>query len=296
MANQGAKKRKEENARHMANLRRLIIVCNVIYVLVRLVVFHSSFTWKHWIGLILTSVAYFIPYRQLAAMASPTYAEDGDLLDGGFDMSTGGICGYLHDVIYITSFVQLMSIISGKFWYTYLAKREIAFFNVLFRRGNSLVNSALAFPSGNTRFLLCRGKGKVGALGIEIHMEISDYLHGEMGFMFLSRYQHLEHTNLLDSLEDFFHMVQRTVLRMKKPARRGKSWRRKLHEASLSRQEIDNEVPDRKGAYGSINNVIITGWDIYNDGHILVHGVEDFFNPQVFFDVVDGILFGIEKM
>ncbi|KAM1011994.1 hypothetical protein FF1_047135 [Malus domestica] len=33
MANQGAKKRKEENARHMANLRRLIMACNVIYVL-----------------------------------------------------------------------------------------------------------------------------------------------------------------------------------------------------------------------------------------------------------------------
>lgn len=63
--------------------------------LVRLVIFHSSFTWKHWIGLILTSVAYFIPYRQLAAMASPAYADDGDLLDGGFDMSTGGICGYV---------------------------------------------------------------------------------------------------------------------------------------------------------------------------------------------------------
>lgn len=31
MANQGAKKRKEENTRHMANLRRLIIACNVFY-------------------------------------------------------------------------------------------------------------------------------------------------------------------------------------------------------------------------------------------------------------------------
>ncbi|XP_042984437.1 transmembrane protein 208-like isoform X3 [Carya illinoinensis] len=120
MANQGAKKRKEENARHMANLRRIIIVCNVIYVLVRMVVFHSSFTWKHWIGLILTSVAYLIPYQQLARMAQPAYADDGELFDGGFDMTTGGVCGYLHDVIYITSFVQVMSIISGKFWYTYL--------------------------------------------------------------------------------------------------------------------------------------------------------------------------------
>ncbi|XP_022153357.1 transmembrane protein 208 homolog [Momordica charantia] len=120
MANQGAKKRKEENVRHMANLRRLIIACNVIYIMVRLLIFHSSFTWKHWIGLIVTSAAYFIPYNQLAKMANPTYGDDGELLDGGFDMSTGGICGYLHDVIYITSFVQIMSIVSGKFWYTYL--------------------------------------------------------------------------------------------------------------------------------------------------------------------------------
>uniref|UniRef100_A0A2P2JIQ6 Uncharacterized protein n=1 Tax=Rhizophora mucronata TaxID=61149 RepID=A0A2P2JIQ6_RHIMU len=30
MANQGAKKRKEENARHMAMLSRLIFACNVI--------------------------------------------------------------------------------------------------------------------------------------------------------------------------------------------------------------------------------------------------------------------------
>ncbi|CAN0838230.1 Transmembrane protein 208 [Linum grandiflorum] len=120
MANQGAKKRKEENSRHMANLRRIIIACNVIYVLVRLLIFHSSFTWKHWIGLVLTSLAYYFPYQQLAAMAKPSYGDDGELFDGGFDMSTTGICGYLHDVIYITSFVQIASIMSDKFWYTYL--------------------------------------------------------------------------------------------------------------------------------------------------------------------------------
>ncbi|KAK1553898.1 hypothetical protein Q3G72_005083 [Acer saccharum] len=120
MANQGAKKRKEENARHIKKLHRLIIACNVIYVLVRMLIFHSSFTWKHWIGLVLTSVAYAVPYQQLAALAKPAYADDGELLDGGFDMSTGGICGYFHDVIYITSFVQIMSILSEKFWYTYL--------------------------------------------------------------------------------------------------------------------------------------------------------------------------------
>ncbi|XP_057767241.1 uncharacterized protein LOC130987656 isoform X1 [Salvia miltiorrhiza] len=124
MANQGAKKRKEENIRHMKTLLRLIIASNVIYIVLRMGVFYSSFTWKHWLGLILTSLAYVIPYQQLDAMAKPSYTEDGELLDGGFDMSTGGICGYLHDVIYITCFVQLSSIISGKFWYIYLVVRH----------------------------------------------------------------------------------------------------------------------------------------------------------------------------
>ncbi|GAB2293169.1 hypothetical protein Dimus_027377 [Dionaea muscipula] len=120
MANQGAKKRKEENARHMSNLLRLIIACNVIYIVVRALILYSSFTWKHWIGLILTTAAYVLPYQQLANMAKPTYADDGELEDGGFDMRSGGVCEYLHDIIYITSFVQIASIFSGKFWYTYL--------------------------------------------------------------------------------------------------------------------------------------------------------------------------------
>ncbi|GLJ28607.1 hypothetical protein SUGI_0563740 [Cryptomeria japonica] len=104
----------------MATLLRLIAIANVVYILVRMLIFHSSFTWKHWIGLAVTSAAYALPYLQLSSMAQPSYEENGDLLDGGFDLSTGGICGYLHDVIYITSFVQLGSIISAKFWYAYL--------------------------------------------------------------------------------------------------------------------------------------------------------------------------------
>jgi hypothetical protein len=31
MANQGAKKRKEENIRHMARIRQIIIACNVLF-------------------------------------------------------------------------------------------------------------------------------------------------------------------------------------------------------------------------------------------------------------------------
>ncbi|KMZ57847.1 Transmembrane protein-like protein [Zostera marina] len=120
MANQGAKKRRDENKKHMSKLFRIIAGCNAIYVMVRMLFFHSTFNWLHWIGLIVTSACYFLPYQQLAKMAKPAYSDDGELIDGGYDMSTGGVCSYLHDVIYITSFVQLTSIYSGKFWYTYL--------------------------------------------------------------------------------------------------------------------------------------------------------------------------------
>uniref|UniRef100_A0A5B7BUY9 Transmembrane protein 208 n=1 Tax=Davidia involucrata TaxID=16924 RepID=A0A5B7BUY9_DAVIN len=130
MANQGAKKRKEENSRHMRNLLRFIIACNVVYLLVRAGIFHSTFKWKHWVGFMLTFFAYIIPYQHLAIMAKPAYSDDGELLDGGFDMSTGGVCGYLHDVIYITGFVQLTSIISEKFWYIYLVIPAYAAFRL----------------------------------------------------------------------------------------------------------------------------------------------------------------------
>ncbi|XP_022863126.1 uncharacterized protein LOC111383283 isoform X1 [Olea europaea var. sylvestris] len=37
-----------------------------------------------------------------------------------WNLNSGSICGYLHDIIYITCFVQVTSIISEKFWYLYL--------------------------------------------------------------------------------------------------------------------------------------------------------------------------------
>jgi hypothetical protein len=95
MANQGAKKRKDENARHMAKLRLIMILCNILYVLVRVIISHSSHTWKNWIGLVLTSLGYGIPYKLLHQMAKPSVSDAGELLDGGFDMSTPGMCGYV---------------------------------------------------------------------------------------------------------------------------------------------------------------------------------------------------------
>lgn len=55
----------------------------------------------HWFGLVFTSVAYILPYQQLAAMAKPSYGDDGELIDGGYDMSTAGVCGYHFHFVFI---------------------------------------------------------------------------------------------------------------------------------------------------------------------------------------------------
>lgn len=51
-----------------------------------------------------TSAAYLIPYQQLAQMAKPAYAGVGELIDGGFDMSTGGVCGYVFSLFMFICF------------------------------------------------------------------------------------------------------------------------------------------------------------------------------------------------
>ncbi|KAJ7529234.1 hypothetical protein O6H91_15G040600 [Diphasiastrum complanatum] len=130
MANKGAKKRKEENLQHIRMLRYIILITNVFYVLVRLVIFRSSVSWTHYFGLLLTSGAYKLSYDQLAGMAKASYDDNGELIDGGFDMSTGGLCEYLHDILYITSFVQASSVISDKFWYIYLVIPLFAFYKL----------------------------------------------------------------------------------------------------------------------------------------------------------------------
>ncbi|CAL5374891.1 unnamed protein product [Camellia sinensis] len=103
----------------------------VFYLVVRAGIFHSTFKWKHWVGFLLTFFTYVIPYQQLATMAKPTYSESGELEDGGFDLTTDEVCRYLHDVIYITGFVQLTTIISEKFWYIYLVIPAFATYKLL---------------------------------------------------------------------------------------------------------------------------------------------------------------------
>lgn len=121
MANKGAKKRKEENEKHMLFLRNIILVSNCLYLLLRFGLRFRSLYWFHFVMFLVTSTIYKLVYDQLASMAKPVVDETtGEIVDGGFDMSTGGLCSYMHDLLYITSFLQVASILSDKFWWLYL--------------------------------------------------------------------------------------------------------------------------------------------------------------------------------
>ncbi|XAR66712.1 hypothetical protein NMG60_11013027 [Bertholletia excelsa] len=131
MANLVADMRKEKNDLFLRRVLYFIIASNVIYLVVRAGIFHSTFKKKDWLSFMLTFFAYIIPYLQLAVMAKPMYSENDELLDGGIDLTAGGAARYLHDIIYMTGFVQLASIISEKSWYMYLVVPAFGIYKLL---------------------------------------------------------------------------------------------------------------------------------------------------------------------
>lgn len=109
MANQGAKKRAEENAKRIAALR-MVLAAGFVCQLLRLALLWSKgqpLTWPV-TGTTLTILVAWFCFSGIAAFAAPVYdRQTGELIDGGADLSMGGMCAYYHDVLYITSFVQV---------------------------------------------------------------------------------------------------------------------------------------------------------------------------------------------
>jgi Trk-type K+ transport system membrane component len=75
-----------------------------------------------------TVIALFI-FRQLYTMAQPIYTSNGEISDGGFDLSSPGLAQYMFDVVYITWFVHLFTILSDYFWFFYLVVRILLSLN-----------------------------------------------------------------------------------------------------------------------------------------------------------------------
>nr|DAD45479.1 TPA_asm: hypothetical protein HUJ06_003709 [Nelumbo nucifera] len=71
-----------------------------------------------------------------------------------------------------------------------------------------------------------------------------------------------------------------------------------LETSQLHWSKVDTLLPGHPlvvtsvNGHGSINGVKISHWNLYNDGHVIVHGVEDFFDPAfqtIWFSQYDGI-------
>nr|DAD45477.1 TPA_asm: hypothetical protein HUJ06_003707 [Nelumbo nucifera] len=70
-----------------------------------------------------------------------------------------------------------------------------------------------------------------------------------------------------------------------------------LETSQLHWSKVDTLLPGHPlvvtsvNGHGSINGVKISHWNLYNDGHVIVHGVEDFFDPAfqtIWFPQYDG--------
>lgn len=111
MANTAQKSLVKTNSARLKMLTQIILATNVVFAVIRGGVFHSSFstsTTGIWCFLCLL---YAGPYVFLKSLAKPTYVE-GNLVDGGGDLSGKGVVEYAHDTIYLTALAQIGCIFS----------------------------------------------------------------------------------------------------------------------------------------------------------------------------------------
>jgi hypothetical protein len=106
MANQGAKKRLDENSRRCRALRIAVLVG----VLIQVAGFIASPTRRastmSWVGALASAAISALAFWGIASFAAPIY-ENGELVDGGPDLSKATIAQYLHDILYISVFVNV---------------------------------------------------------------------------------------------------------------------------------------------------------------------------------------------
>lgn len=78
-----------------------------------------------WVAWLATLVVAAAAYRMIASSLAPAYGPSGELLYSGQDLKVGGVMSYLHDVIYITLFVQLAGCVTDYAWLAFLLVRSL---------------------------------------------------------------------------------------------------------------------------------------------------------------------------
>jgi hypothetical protein len=120
MAGQGAKKRVEDNKRHVQKLRTVALVGLLLYIFGRFGWYKSSVTWLNYVGLVMLASIEYMSYRWIALAAAPKYDAEGKLEDGGMDLFSGGTVSYAHDVLYVCIFLGIVGIFTDWVWLIWL--------------------------------------------------------------------------------------------------------------------------------------------------------------------------------
>eukprot|EP01026_Neomeris_dumetosa_P077827 TRINITY_DN84040_c0_g1_i6.p2 TRINITY_DN84040_c0_g1~~TRINITY_DN84040_c0_g1_i6.p2 ORF type:complete len:176 (-),score=16.91 TRINITY_DN84040_c0_g1_i6:195-722(-) len=112
----GAKKRLEENKKRLQVLLYVIFGSAGFHAVLRFGVFRSSVTWFSYLMFVLTSLIAVIMRSFLSSLAEPSYNSSFEVVDGGVDLSKGGLVSYYKDILYICCATLVLASFSGYFW------------------------------------------------------------------------------------------------------------------------------------------------------------------------------------
>ncbi|ESO85990.1 hypothetical protein LOTGIDRAFT_195390 [Lottia gigantea] len=125
----GQKQIVQENKETLNFYSYIIAGVSVVYFLVQVLIFWSSFTALPIVLSCGASLTYFAAYRFMSSMATATYSAEGSLIDGGTDLNmVSGMGEHAKDLILLTAVVQSLSLISNYFWLLWLLVPIRAFY------------------------------------------------------------------------------------------------------------------------------------------------------------------------
>ena len=107
MANSSAKKLYKSNQQRLKALAAAIVVTNLLFAIIRGGFFYTYFDRFYIIITCFLAFIYSLSFYVIWVSARPTFSDSGALIDAGNDITQGGVLEYVHDLIYISLFVQL---------------------------------------------------------------------------------------------------------------------------------------------------------------------------------------------
>lgn len=107
MANSSAKKLHKANRRRLTLLAAAILIPSLAYIL-RWFLLSAPASSFHKVVFAVLTVIHAVLFALIWLSAKPSYSNDGALIDAGHDISAPGMLEYVHDIIYLTVFIQLL--------------------------------------------------------------------------------------------------------------------------------------------------------------------------------------------